>query len=270
MTDAQKTAITMVLDRSGSMRSYRETTVRAVNKYLGDARNEEKLKDADLALMIFDSQSIDVIRSGRLGDQKDLANEEFEPRQSTPLLDAIGRGISSLDNSAGDGKAILVIVTDGLENASRKHTYESIKALLDDRQEKGWLVVFLGAGLEAARQGERIGVNFNNTASIALDEASLAATSSMMFALTGSYASTRSREDAKAYAASPKISRSVRRDMGDPSGGDDLLRQKPKPSHAKSMKLADIPNQSLPVAPATAIQHDDAWTSGAGGDVWGG
>jgi hypothetical protein len=252
------------------MRSYRETTVRAVNKYLGDARKEEKLKDADFALMIFDSQSIDVIRSGPLGDQRDLANEEFEPRQSTPLLDAIGRGISSLDDCAGDGKAILAIVTDGLENASRKHTHESIKALLDDRHEKGWLVVFLGAGLEAARQGERMGVSFNNTASIALDEASLTATSSMMFALTGSYASTRSMEDAKAYAASPKFSRSVRLDMGDPSGGDDLLRQKPKPSHAKSEMLADILNRPLPVAPATTIHQDDAWTTVAGRDAWGG
>jgi hypothetical protein len=50
-------------------------------------------------------------------------------------------------------------------------------------------VIFLGARLEAVRQGEIMGVSFNNTASIALDEPSLTATSSVMFAISGSYAS---------------------------------------------------------------------------------
>lgn len=64
--------------RSGSMQNCREATVGSVNKYLADARDNEALKAADFELTIFDSESIDVIRSGRLGDQKDLVNAKSE------------------------------------------------------------------------------------------------------------------------------------------------------------------------------------------------
>ena len=49
-------------------------------------------------------------------------------------------------------------MTDGEENSSKKHNYESIKALIDDRQRKGWLIIFLGAGLSSAQQGLRMSI----------------------------------------------------------------------------------------------------------------
>jgi hypothetical protein len=55
-----KTCITMVLDRSGSMSSCRQSTIDAVNKYLAEARGSE-LSSADFELTIFDSLSIDTI-----------------------------------------------------------------------------------------------------------------------------------------------------------------------------------------------------------------
>ena len=111
MTDAStptaaptKTSITMVLDRSGSMNSCRKATIDAVNKYLEEAKSSD-LKTADFELMIFDATSIDVIRSGVLADVAGIIEKDFEPRDMTPLYDAIGRGIDSLDKRNGDGKA---------------------------------------------------------------------------------------------------------------------------------------------------------------------
>ena len=158
MTDSTETSITMVLDRSGSMESCRAATITSVNRYLLEARGDENLKEAGFELMIFDTQSLDVIRSGRMTDVKDITSEDFQPRGGTPLLDAIGRGVDRLDKKAASNKAILVIVTDGEENSSKKHNYESIKALIDDRQTKGWLIVFLGAGLSSAQQGLRMSI----------------------------------------------------------------------------------------------------------------
>jgi len=121
-----KTSITMVLDRSGSMNSGRQATIDAVNKYLAEARGCE-LASADFELTIFDSVSIDTIRSGELSSVRNITDGDFVPREITPLYDAMGRGIDSLDHRAGDGKAILVVVTDGMENHSRKHTHSSIQ-----------------------------------------------------------------------------------------------------------------------------------------------
>jgi hypothetical protein len=169
-----KTCITMVLDRSGSMSNCRQSTIDAVNKYLSEARVSE-LATADFELLIFDSLSIDTIRSGKLSDAKDITEEDFVPREMTPLYDAMGRAIDSLDHRAGDGKAIMVVVTDGMENHSRKHTHSSISELVRARQDKGWLIIFLGAGLESARQGTAMGINAANVANIGLDNASLQA-----------------------------------------------------------------------------------------------
>jgi hypothetical protein len=80
----------------------------------------------------------------------------------TPLLDAIGHVVGETDKVAlRDGeKVALVILTDGHENASKEHTKETIKALLKDRQDnKGWLVVFLGADVDAFAEANAIGVD---------------------------------------------------------------------------------------------------------------
>jgi hypothetical protein len=153
----------MVLDRSGSMANCRQATIESVHLYLKEARADAGLRTAHFDLVIFDSESIDTIRSGRVQDTQDLTADEYLPRGCTPLYDAIGRGIDGLDAKGGE-RAVLVVVTDGLENASRKHGHKSISALIKAKQAAGWLVVFLAAGLEAARQGLNLGVHDGTSA----------------------------------------------------------------------------------------------------------
>jgi hypothetical protein len=141
----------------------------------------------------------------------------------TPLFDAIGRGISSLDGRAGDGKAILVVVTDGMENHLRKHTHSSISELVGARQDKGWLIIFLGAGLESARQGTAMGIREENVANIGLDEAALKASMEIMAATNCEYAQKPTMAEASAYSAAPKFSPATRQRMGDVSGGEGLI-----------------------------------------------
>lgn len=252
-----KTAISIVLDRSGSMGSCRQSTIDAVNGYLNEARNDSDLKESDLHLTIFDSESIDTIRSGKPVDITDITPEDFVPRASTPLYDAVGRGVHDLDARATDGKGVLVIVTDGYENASRKHSHESIKAMLDDRQAKGWLVVFLAAGLGAARQGLSMGVAGARVANIGLDKVSLAATMCSVGNMSKGYASTRSMAEAAAYSANVSFSAADRKAMGDASAGAGLV------TGTKSGKAYS--------AGTTAKPDADAWASTAApsGDAWG-
>jgi hypothetical protein len=263
-TDATgNTTIVMVLDRSGSMSSCREATITAVNKYLKDSKADATLKDADFELVIFDTQSIDTIRDGKIADATELTAADFEPRSGTPLLDAIGRGVGKIDAklAASNGeKAILVVVTDGQENRSRKHTYESIEALIADRQEKGWLILFLGAGLASAQQGIRMGIRSANVANIGLDEVALGETMAAMSMTNARYASTLSFEDAKAYAGSEKFTRQLRMSMGDQSGGAGIVDVDAIDDLKKAINLGK---------PAAAPKPDDAWDESASGDIWG-
>ncbi len=250
-----KTCITMVLDRSGSMNSCRQSTIDAVNKYLAEARGSE-LATADFELTIFDSLSIDTIRSGELSGAKDIAEGDFIPREMTPLYDAMGRGIDSLDGRAKEGKAILVVVTDGMENHSRKHTHSSISELVRTRQEKGWLIIFLGAGLDSAQQGVGMGINRENVANIGLDQESLSASMEVMAATNRDYARTANMEEARAYSAAPKISASMRKRMGDLTGGASLFGR-----GAKTPSSPSIGKQGEKSA------QDDSW-NGPSEDTW--
>ncbi|SFV32800.1 hypothetical protein [Hyphomicrobium facile] len=262
-TDATgNTTIIMVLDRSGSMSSCREATITAVNKYLKDSKADATLKDADFELVIFDTESIDTIRDGKIVDAPELTAADFVPRSGTPLLDAVGRGIGKIDAklAASNGeKAILVVVTDGEENQSRKHTYESVEALIADRQEKGWLILFLGAGLASAQQGTRMGIRPANVVNIGLDEVALSETMTAMSASNIRYACS-DFQDAKAYARSDKFTSQMRKRMGDASGGKGIVDVDALDHLKKAINRGQ---------PAAAPKPDDAWDERGSGDIWG-
>jgi hypothetical protein len=155
----------ILLDRSGSMESCRDTTIDAVNEYIMGLRRSDTL-DARISLTIFDSSGIDVLQTAEPAKTSlELNRTTYVPRASTPLLDAIGHAVAEIDKVSlrPDEKVGLVILTDGLENASKEHTKDSIRKLLTDRQEnKGWLVTFLGADVDAFADAQAIGVGAGN------------------------------------------------------------------------------------------------------------
>ena len=166
----QKVHISIVLDRSGSMEAARSDAVNAVNGYLRQIR-ADKTMEARLSLVTFDSQSIDTIRDRvPVNACPELSIEEYEPRGSTPLLDAVGYSVGILDClSDKDERRIMAILTDGLENASREYTRAQLKDLLDRKQrEDGWLVLYLGAGHDSWSQARQIGIAARNTADFSM------------------------------------------------------------------------------------------------------
>jgi hypothetical protein len=163
---AQKVHVGIVLDRSGSMEDCRSDAVGAVNSYLRQLQDDKDV-EADVSLMIFDSQSIDLIRDHVPARScAELGLSEYQPRAATPLLDAVGHGVAVLAKSVRAGeRRILAIMTDGLENASKEYSKDTIKALLDRKQqEEGWLVLYLGAGHDAWSQARAFGLHAGNVA----------------------------------------------------------------------------------------------------------
>jgi len=264
--DTTKTAITVVLDRSGSMEDCRAATIESVNAYLLKGRNDDNLKDADFELSIFDTEAYETIRRSALSAVADISTADFVPRGGTPLLDAVGRGIDGLDKRTVDDKAILVVVTDGLENSSRKHTYESIKALLEDRQKKGWLVLFLGAGLESAREGIRMGVQRANVASIALDEERMRVSMAAMVEANAYYSAAPTPGARQAYVDSAKFSPKLRMAMGDATGGKALEDDEDGKGGLKKLFRRGKKPSATPVT--RSASHSDAWLE-PHGDAWG-
>lgn len=164
MPDADLTLIAAVLDRSGSMQSMRDDAMGGFNAFLEDQKKAPG--DAELTVLLFDDEHITLHDAAKLEDVQPLTEETYVPRGGTALYDAVGRTINvlkaSIDARADDkkpSKVIVVIVTDGYENASKEFTqpqvFEQIKKLKAD---KGWKFIFLAADQNALAVGQSLGV----------------------------------------------------------------------------------------------------------------
>ncbi|HLO29381.1 MAG TPA: vWA domain-containing protein [Anaerolineales bacterium] len=151
------THIAVILDRTGSMESIRDDTIGGFNAFLNAQKAESS--SATLTLVQFDSQDpYEVIHQFKpLQEVPELTRETFVPRATTPLLDAIGRGINDLEKGLADlaeedrpARVVMVIITDGQENASREFRKDQIEKMIKEKQEKSdWQFVFLSADLAA-------------------------------------------------------------------------------------------------------------------------
>ncbi|MCW6038700.1 hypothetical protein K4A83_20845 [Spirulina subsalsa FACHB-351] len=170
------THISIILDRTGSMDTIQDDVIGGFNQFL--ASQQEETGRATLTLVQFDSQDpYEVIHQfAPLEQVAPLSRETYVPRASTPLLDAIGRGIIDLAHRlatmpAGEkpDQVVFVIITDGQENSSREFTKAQVMKLLAEKQEKDkWQFVFLSADLTAL--DDAIDYGFHAPATISFDK----------------------------------------------------------------------------------------------------
>jgi len=158
--------ITVILDRTGSMESIREDVIGGFNAFL--AQQQAAPEPATLTLVQFDSQEpYEVLHSAEtIAAIQPLSRERYVPRASTPLYDAMGRGIldleaklAALHEAERPGKVIFVVVTDGQENASREFDRQRVTALIEAKKGLGWDFVFLSADLAAFLDARGMGVD---------------------------------------------------------------------------------------------------------------
>lgn len=154
-----RTALLLVIDRSGSMRSIRADMVGGLQGML-DAQAALPGR-ATVDIVVFDTEvelqcSMVDIAEARI---------QLEPRGSTALHDALGDAITgfgaaldALPDSLRPDVVQVIVVTDGHENASRRYTAARVRELVERQQrDHGWEFVFLGAGQDAVLTGTRLG-----------------------------------------------------------------------------------------------------------------
>lgn len=161
-----KTIICVILDRSGSMQGREADVIGGVNSFIEE---QKKVPDpASLAFVRFDT-AIERFRPMQdLAKIEPLTKAEYRPRGSTALLDAVGQTITRLDEDwkvEKPERCIVVIVTDGYENASREYTKAKVQALIKARQDSGmWAFIYLGANVDAFDEASAMGINLQNSA----------------------------------------------------------------------------------------------------------
>ncbi|MEZ5428194.1 MAG: VWA domain-containing protein [Pyrinomonadaceae bacterium] len=168
-----KTDITIILDRSGSMDAIKTDTIGGFNSFL---REQQKVSDeAVLSLVQFDDQYETVYSDKDIQAAEPLNDETFQPRGTTALYDAIGRTINTtgqrlaaLPEGERPNQVIFVIFTDGYENASREFDAKQIGEMIRHQKEVySWEFLFIGANQDAILSAEQIGIASNKALTFA-------------------------------------------------------------------------------------------------------
>ena len=141
----------ILLDRSGSMSGMWEEALGSINGYVKALKAETKV-----FLAVFDNE-YKVIRNTTAGEWEDLTDEDATPRGSTRLFDSAARIMyRAIDDNAK--KTVVVVMTDGEENASLNFKQSDVKNLASVFEKKKWELIFLGADFD--RVGDVATQNF--------------------------------------------------------------------------------------------------------------
>ncbi len=170
----QVSEIFFLLDMTGSMNSDKYGTMDAFNEYVGGLKADGATADFKFSLAVFNS-AIGIglnMERGNIADVPDLDSNNYVPRASTPLYDAIGLSIDSLKDV--ESSVLFIILTDGEENSSTRFSRDDITRKIASKSESGWEFVFLGCDIDAIRQGRNIGINQENAKSYSRQESSAA------------------------------------------------------------------------------------------------
>lgn len=145
------------------MHGLREAAVSGFNKFITEQRKLEG--KAEVSLIIFDDVIETVFSGVDLNEVKLLTQDDFKPRGSTALYDALGFTITNnRATSAEDTQTIVAVMTDGAENASREFTQSAVAALIKDVEATlGWETIFIGANINASHVSAGLNIKGANT-----------------------------------------------------------------------------------------------------------
>lgn len=155
--------LVFILDRSGSMGGLESDTIGGYNSMLSKQK-KEKTGKVSVTTVLFDDQYELLYNQVPIEKVSPMTEEEYYVRGSTALLDAIGKTVMQVkanqDKKEIKDKVLFVIITDGMENASREYRADQIKKLIEERKEKNnWEFLFLGANIDAIGAAKDIGID---------------------------------------------------------------------------------------------------------------
>ena len=146
----------IIVDESGSMGGLEQATIGGINETIATIRKaQEDFADTQqhyLTLLTFDTGDYGVppirlhMAAMPIAQVTDFTN--YHPRGGTPLFDAMGESLTRLHDHIKDDEnatAVVTIITDGMENASRKWTGEALRRLIERLKEEGWTFSYMGS-----------------------------------------------------------------------------------------------------------------------------
>jgi Mg-chelatase subunit ChlD len=168
--------IITILDRSGSMASRAEDTIGSYNTMLEELQSQAEADGVAtiMTLVTFADHHSIVFGPTPVAEVRRLDRRSYRPSGSTALLDAVYENVTRYRDSIGQGTfgtvsledapaVLVVVITDGEENASRRATWEQVQQLITACEALGnWTFTYIGAHRGAWAQARGMRVKFGN------------------------------------------------------------------------------------------------------------
>ncbi len=170
------TELVFILDRSGSMSGLESDTIGGFNAMI-----EKQKKEAGacfVSTVIFDNESTVLHDRLPLEEIRALTARDYQVGGCTALIDAIGGAIHHIGNIHKYARkedvpahTMFVIMTDGMENASRRYSSDEVKRKIERQKEKyGWEFLFIGANIDAVETAKHYGIAPNRAVNYHADQ----------------------------------------------------------------------------------------------------
>ncbi len=162
------TEIVYILDRSGSMGGLEADTIGGFNSMMD--RQKKTGEKALVSTVLFDNECEVLHDRLPIDEVGRMTDKEYYVRGCTALLDAVGGAVRHIANvhkyarkEDVPEKTIFVITTDGMENASRRYSYDKVRKMVKKQEELGWEFIFIGANIDAYAEGQKFGFRKDRT-----------------------------------------------------------------------------------------------------------
>lgn len=155
--------LVFILDRSGSMSGLEKDTIGGFNSLIQKQRKEKG--KCYVSCVLFDDVQEVIYDRVLVNEVKKMTQKQYYARGCTALLDAMGGAIHHIGNvhkysKEEIGKTLFIIITDGLENSSKRYTYVTIKQMVERQKEKyGWEFIFIGANMDVIQEANKFGID---------------------------------------------------------------------------------------------------------------
>ena len=169
----QKTIYHLIVDKSGSMSDCIEQTISGFNEQVNKIQQLEKEyseQEITIGLTTFNHEVYHHFFQSPPTAVRKLNTDTYRPDGTTALIDAIGMTIQNIENETQHHQdqvnttVVIVILTDGHENASRIFKLEDIKKAISRLEKTGkWTFSFIGATLDAVDIAESMSIKRQNS-----------------------------------------------------------------------------------------------------------
>lgn len=170
MPDPTYSKIILLLDCSGSMRPRQEEVISGFNDFIDKQRKEPGT--ADVSLILFNDEVRIVYEDKPLDKVENLTSHVYYTGGFTAYYDALGMNIPKvgeklalMEEDKRPGNVIVVVITDGLENASKEfprsnNGREQVREMIIHQQDKyNWKFVFIGSDINTEKEAQSLGID---------------------------------------------------------------------------------------------------------------